>query len=398
MNILFYIPNISRENGGIFQYSIRLLDSLTSAKDNIFIYNQSDPEYFQDRYSKSDQIHLVQFPSSNLGSRARKKAQRISTSLKKEFAFLPAFPSETIPRKILSKYKIDLVHSPYQIFPNNNVPLIFTLHDVQELHFPEYFSPWEREARARNNRIGCEESAGIIVSYAHVKQDVIRYFNVPEKKIHVLFIGSSNPELQPRISPSPDQHYLLYPAATWPHKNHINLIKAFARAKADNAEMKNYRLICTGHLTPFFEEIKQLPELTELGHAVEFKGLVSDEELKVLYQNCSGVIIPTKYEAGSFPLMEAMMQEIPVICSNVTSLPEAIAESDFTFNPENVPLISELIQKLCLDKEFISRNKKNSADRRDSIVNQEIGQELEAIYKLTLAASKTPGQYNSETS
>ena len=43
------------------------------------------------------------------------------------------------------------------------------MHDLQEFHFPEYFSSQERLHRAINNKKAIEESTHIIVSFNHIK-------------------------------------------------------------------------------------------------------------------------------------------------------------------------------------------------------------------------------------
>ncbi len=82
------------------------------------------------------------------------------------------------------------------------------------------------------------------------------------------------------------------------------------------------KLICTGTKSDYYPEIAEQVEQLGLEDLVLFTGLVPEDELCWLYRNAVLVTIPTEYEAGSFPLYEAMMQNAPVICSDVTSLPE----------------------------------------------------------------------------
>ena len=66
--------------------------------------------------------------------------------------------------------------------------------------------------------------------------------------------------------------------------------------------------------------------------------------------------MPTLYEAGSFPLMESILMGIPVVCSNVTSLPETIGDNQFVFDPNNINDIAEKIIKIWDDENYRADN------------------------------------------
>ena len=106
-------------------------------------------------------------------------------------------------------------------------------------------------------------------------------------------------------------------------------------------------------------------EVKELGlvDQVTFLGFVSPMELRGLYKLCRGVVIPTKFEAASFPLWEAFMIGVPVACSNVTSLPEQAGESALLFDPDKPEEIARQIHRLWTDEklrdELIERGKQN---------------------------------------
>ena len=87
-----------------------------------------------------------------------------------------------------------------------------------------------------------------------------------------------------------------------------------------------------------------------------------------MYKKAHGVVIPTKYEAGSFPLIESIFLQIPVICSNVTSLPETIGNSDFTFDPRNENEIIDKLEKIYFDSSYRSASQMNASSRRRSII------------------------------
>ena len=213
---------------------------------------------------------------------------------------------------------------------------------------------------------------------------MINFFEVNPEKINTIFIGTSDNSLVPRSEQptysSSTGPFLLYPAATWPHKNHINLIQAFHILLSREA-LPKLKLICTGHQTAYYSQIEALIKDLKLVDKVLFKGVVSDSELKQLYSKCIGVVVPTKYEAGSFPLMESIAQTIPVICSNVTSLPDTVRDKRFVFNPNDLSEMASIMRRLILDEEFRALSVANSVRIRSSILNQDIKSKIELILR-----------------
>jgi glycosyltransferase involved in cell wall biosynthesis len=151
-----------------------------------------------------------------------------------------------------------------------------------------------------------------------------------------------------------EDKFFLYPAATWEHKNHINLIKAVHSIREKKG--LSIKIICTGNKTEHYNILRDLLVDLNLSENFDFLGIVDDSTLFALYLQAHGVVVPSLYEAGSFPLMESILLQRPVICSNVTSLPETINADEFVFDPNNIEQMSELIYKLWTDDRFRERN------------------------------------------
>ncbi|MBA3767625.1 MAG: glycosyltransferase family 4 protein [Acidobacteria bacterium] len=248
------------------------------------------------------------------------------------------------------------------------LPFIVTMHDVQELHFPENFTPAQRATRAVHYWKAMEKAGKVIVSFDHVKEDLIKFFGLPSDKIHVCpipFRSISLREPTPTASLSYIEKYdrskpfLLYPSHTWRHKNHVQLLRALKEVQRRYAV--NLRLVCTGGINHHYHrEVLTQVEALGLEDSVLFTGIVPEDELCWLYQHTALVTIPTRYEAGSFPLFEAILLGVPVICSDVTSLPETINDRRFVFNPEDVEALSNLIFRMISDARLRQDNIANS--------------------------------------
>ena len=105
-----------------------------------------------------------------------------------DFSQLKKFSGSINPYKsIIRKLNADVLHIPIQYSPiyGLDIPLITTMHDLQELIMPENFSAGERLHRALNSKKAVDESDQIIVSFKHVKEDVIKYFGLNDEQISI---------------------------------------------------------------------------------------------------------------------------------------------------------------------------------------------------------------------
>ena len=260
MNILIYIPDLTQANGGIRQYAIGLLNTFSSDESNIyFIYHNNGDKVILGLISKySKYIHVS---DSDINAYKKRSKKYSIKSIKKYIAnkiglFVSAKHKSDID--ILCEiFSIDILHSPYQFIPQaKNVKLIITLHDVQEIHHPEYFTANERAYRATAYLDYLNRSDKVIVSFEHIKNDLIKYFNIPSEKVQVVLLNMNNIWLNQYTDTdiidlanfNLPEIFLLYPANTWEHKNHIRLLRAVAFIRKIHGIKVN--IICTaGSLT-----------------------------------------------------------------------------------------------------------------------------------------------------
>lgn len=390
MNILIYIPDLKKEHvGGVWQYSAALIKILASDHTNkYFIFHNADnPEILNLVHSfphltivKSSHVHA----KSNYAAKVRRNLHKTAARL----YMTKTYMQPTLVDLICTQYKIDIIHSPIQYIPlSKTAKLITTLHDVQEIHFPEHFLAEERAYRANAYLDFVRRADAIIVSYGHIKDDLIKYFQVPASKISVILldmqklwferlIGNGIYDIGAMKFPA---KFLLYPANVWKHKNHLRLVEAvwLAREKYDVP----INLICTGgNKEKCFEEVDLFIKEKKLESNVQFTGAISEEILYTLYKTCRGVVIPTMYEAGSFPLIESIMLNAAVICSNVTSLPDTIGSDEFLFDPTNVEDMAAQMIKLWTDDSFRQRNIANVKQQEQVIRNNHSLEKLQHLY------------------
>ncbi|MBT8377741.1 MAG: glycosyltransferase family 4 protein [Ignavibacteria bacterium] len=407
MKIGFYIHHTSLKAGGLFPHSIGILKLLVKLNEieKIHLIISSDQKKNFQSIIDNPKVQLrlinrknlftnIRFAISYLLSNAialhRNKFQKPN-----HLKFLSTISNCFNPyKKHINSKQFDLLHVPFQYSPiyNVDVPVIITMHDIQEYHYPENFTSSQKLHRKINNIRAMYESDHIIVSYEHIKKDILKYFKVKESKVTVClpsFAGEwflSNKITAKSILKEKyelNNQFLLYPAATWKHKNHVNLVKAIAMLSEDNWDLQ---LICTGNKTKHYQSIKEKIDSLKIVGKVNFLGIVEEEDLIGLYKTTALVVIPTLYEAGSGPLYEAMRYSAPVICSNVTSLPETMGNDNYLFNPNSVEEITYLIKRMLTDDIFRKENLKNSKRRMEELKSMDYAKKIIDVYKKVMDA------------
>lgn len=405
MRIGFYIHHSMLKAGGIFTYSIGILRLLLKSDEikSIVLFTTPEVKKNLTEFENSSKIEFSILDRNSFFTKIRFALSYFlfdtytiytKYSLGNKFLnFFKYFSIKLNPyNSLLKSSGISLFHVPIQYSPiyGTKIPVIITMHDLQEFHFPENFSSAERIHRTINNHKAMYEADKIIVSFEHIKKDILKFYNVPDNKVSVCpppfaenwFTTKKETDwqsLEKKYSIS--KRYLLYPAATWPHKNHLLLIEALAKVKNDIPDIS---LVCTGNKTEYYSQIEKKLKDLQLESSVKFLGIVPEEDLIGLYKNVELVVIPTLYEAGSGPLYEAMRYEVPVICARTTSLPETILDERFLFDPKKTADIAGLINKMLTDIELKNDNIKNSIKRMKELSGYDYFEGFRNVYNETI--------------
>ena len=148
-NILFYIPTISQEWGGVRQYAAGLMElfPLLEEKYNFFILHDGNDSLIMDAISRSNNVKLINpqdFHSSKIQV-LKNKFVIVYNFIRNKKNLEKIDLNNLKLMKIIEKHNISIIHCPYQFIPKvKGIKLITTLHDVQELYFPEFFTAEER--------------------------------------------------------------------------------------------------------------------------------------------------------------------------------------------------------------------------------------------------------------
>ena len=144
-----------------------------------------------------------------------------------------------------------------------------------------------------------------------------------------------------------DDGYLLYLGTLEPRKNIPTLLEAFRELR--EVYSRKEKLALVGGKGWLYDEIFAKAQRLGLASEVLFPGYVSNEEQLLWYHGASAFAYPSLYEGFGLPVLEAMACACPVICSNVTSLPEVAGKAALFVEPKDEEAIAEAMRRIVED-------------------------------------------------
>jgi glycosyltransferase involved in cell wall biosynthesis len=250
----------------------------------------------------------------------------------------------------------DVVHFPFQDAFTTEIPSIYQPHDLQHLHLPELFSTWVRARRERVYRTHSNRAAMVVAMTSWGKRDFIANYDLPPEKVTVVPGGSVLREYPPptdrdigelRSRLSLPESFLLYPAQTWPHKNHMRLLEALASIRDEHGV--GIPLVCPGKQTDHYGQIQDLIGSLGLEPLTRFPGFVSPLELRALYGLATGLVFPSLFEGWGLPVCEAFDAGLPVASSTATGLPDVVGDAGLMFDPDDTHGMAAEVLRLWQD-------------------------------------------------
>jgi glycosyltransferase involved in cell wall biosynthesis len=250
---------------------------------------------------------------------------------------------------------------------------------LQYKDYPEFFNSHELSERDTNLNLACEKSDQLVCISNFVKSTVLKYTKFDESKI--VAIPILLPHRFPQIS---DEHkrnvlkkfllnendFLLYPANFWAHKNHKILLTAFGIFLKKHPA-SSLKLVLTGSPSNEQKALKDAVEAMSLSERVIFTGYLSNDDMEALMQTCKAIIFPSLYEGFGMPLVEAFAHKKPVLCSNVTSLPEVGEDAVFYFDPRKPDDIVRTIEQLIERPDLVQTMLEKANERLSNLGSSE---------------------------
>ena len=243
-------------------------------------------------------------------------------------------------------------HSPYYLMPYRpGVPSVLTVYDLIPLRHPEHSSVRARLLFRWATRLALRAARHVIAITETARQDFMSEFRLPPRRITAIPLAAGTqfrPQGNRAVAALREKYglperFVLYVGSNKPHKNLVGLVAAWSemiespgfqanQGLARPRRLGEAPLVIAGAWDERHPEARQLAgELEE--PAILWLGPIPEADLPALYAAATVFVFPSLFEGFGLPVIEAMACGTPVICSNVTSLPEVAGDAAILFDP-----------------------------------------------------------------
>ncbi len=333
-------------SGGLYQYSLTLLDSLKSRRDKVVVFNLSGASFphekYQGSFRTSNALRLMSFlrrmvvkvsPQPNSA-----RTERATTAGQSTTEMLTTLVLKWLVR--LNRIKLNIFTAPTDLSFRLKTPFIMPVHDLQHRlnpQFPEVSAGGIGEDREYLYAHAVARASAIMVDSEISREDVLRFYPTDAKKVKVLPLVAPNylPEncseeelrkvrLKYRLPP----RFLFYPANFWGHKNHKLIIEALRQLREQQGQQ--IPVVFTGsRQVPYstYDEVWGLVNKYGLVEQVHYPGYVSNEDMGALYKLAEALVMPTFFGPTNIPFLEAFVLGCPVIAADIRGAKEQIGDA-----------------------------------------------------------------------
>lgn len=348
INLLFLVPG---EVGGSETAARRSLTALRQLDPSLEIVLYVAPEALDSFAAESWRVVASPFPS-------RSKPRRIGA----EMTWLPWR---------LRRDKVDLLHSMGTTTPVvSPVPSVVSVLDLIYHHYPETFPTAARLGLEALVPLGARRADRVIAISEAGKRDLVQTLRLAPEKVDVVHLGygiaslatpAAEADLRGAFGLRGRVVMTVSPALR--HKNLGRLIGAFAQLADEDPDLS---LVIVGHGGLEGDALRRQAAGAGVGERVVFTGWVSEEELEGLYRLADVFAYPSLMEGFGIPLLEAMRRELPVACSDTTSLPEVAGDAAEFFDPLDEAAIAAALRRLLSDEarraELVERGRERARE------------------------------------
>jgi glycosyltransferase involved in cell wall biosynthesis len=369
VNLLWCRPG---EVGGSEEYLARQLAGLADLEpDDLELVLFVLPGYPAAHPDLAERFDMVRAPTDG-----RRRGVRVAV----EHTWLAARTRER---------RLQLLHHAGGTMPRGlAAPGLLTVHDLQYLAYPRFFSRLKLTWLATAVPTSVRRAASMTVPSEFVKSTVVSSFGYPADRVVVVphgldaSLGASlldEPGLRARYGlPGP---FVLYPAITHPHKNHVLLVRAFAGLDGDD----RLRLVLLGGAGAADDEVSAEVERLGIGARVVRPGRVPDEDRDGLYRLATLTAFPSLYEGFGAPVLEAMALGSPVVAADATALPEVVGAAGVLVDPFDEDTWRDALARLLNDGAERARLARLGRSRARAFTAVGSARALLDAYRLALA-------------
>lgn len=337
---------LSEKEGGVKRYVYTLIKNLI-------------------RLNKENKIYIIHTGKCNFFDSQKEIRSNIHNKIIFDYLFLPR---ETLRNKIdVMVFTKDVIPLSSYLFKTKKILIV---HDVT--YFIRELNTYTYIDNIYNNffiPISIKKCDHIITVSQSSKNDLIKLFNIDEKKIDVIYTYLDTEKFHPitdkKILDGVRKKYnlinpfILYVGAIIPRKNLLTLLYSFDQIK----NRIPHDLVFVGGKRWKSKEIFEYIEYTNHDGRIKLLGHLPDSELVEIYNAADVFVFPSLYEGLGIPVVEAMACGTPVITSNTSSLPEVVGDAGVLIDPHDVDGLAKAIYEVLMNEDLRKEMIRKGLDR-----------------------------------
>ncbi|HNY04031.1 MAG TPA: glycosyltransferase family 1 protein, partial [Bacteroidales bacterium] len=271
--------------------------------------------------------------------------------------------------KLLERLKPDLFLSPDGFLSlKTNVRSMAVFHDLNFEHYPEDIPYWTRRYYRSYFPRYAAKAVRIATVSEFSKSDIVKQYRVSPDKIDVVYDGANDTyhplqetdKVRTREEYSEGMPYFVFIGSLHPRKNLANLFRAFDLFKKSNPS--DVKLLIVGARKWWTRDIDLAYNRMVFSDDVIFTGRLNVGELAGVLGSAIALTYVSYFEGFGIPIVEAFRCDVPVITSNVTSMPEVAGDAALLVDPFSPESISEALYKAyqydSIRKELVTRGQR----------------------------------------
>lgn len=250
--------------------------------------------------------------------------------------------------KAVKKWKADVWFQPYGFCSlTSRIPQVLMIHDLAFLHYPKYISWYQRAYYRWFTPAFIRKAKKLITVSEFSKNDIVKSYRTSNDHIQVI-PGAARTAFQPldwearqvvKDGYADGREYFLFVGGIHPRKNLLNLLKAFSHFK--KWQHSNMKLLVAGRLAWQYDDLLEKLKTYKYREDVVLLDYLPEDQLQRVTAAAYALVYPSWFEGFGLPILEAMKCEVPVICSNTSSMPEVAGEAALLVDPADPDAIAK---------------------------------------------------------
>jgi glycosyltransferase involved in cell wall biosynthesis len=266
--------------------------------------------------------------------------------------------------------------------------VVATLHDAIPLAHPEWANPKHRALKNRVMRTAARWADCIITVSQAMVPIIVEHFRIPLERISVVHNGVDDVWFEPvpselrakvRSRHGVAPGFFLTVGTLQPRKNIGRLLEAYRALP--NSVRKQHPLVIVGRASWGVNDLIPTLRAAEAAGDVRWLDYVSDEELRALFHSAHAFVFPSLYEGFGLPVLEAFASGIPVVTSNVSSLPEVAGDAALLVDPLDIDALRDGMLRVTEDIALRARLVAAGSLRATQFTWRACAQQVLAVYR-----------------